>query len=129
DGGVGARLDLLHGPPALHAGIVGFRRLVAVARIVVAFLDEEPVLALAPGAILLHAHEHPIAFEAVAVQPEFEVALGKAFVGVTDRLPGAAVPDHHRAAAIFAFGNDALEAAIFERVVLGPHRKPLLVGV
>ena len=64
--------------------------------------------------------------QAVAVQPEFEVAFGKTLVGVVERLPRAFVPDHHRAAAIFAFGDHAFEPAIFERVVLSHHRQPLL---
>ena len=60
------------------------------------------------------------------MQPEFEVALGQSLVGVADRLPRAAVPDHHRPAAIFALGDHAFELAIFERVILSHHRKPLL---
>src|SRR5262249_53893817 len=89
-------------------------------------LDQEPVLASAILLTRLHAHEHEVAIEPVAVQPEFEIALGQPPVRVADRLPGAAVPDHHRAAAIFTFGDDALELAVFERMVLGHPREALL---
>ena len=42
------------------------------------------------------------------------------------RLPSAAVPDDHRARPIFALRDIALEIKVFDRVVLGADRKPLL---
>ncbi len=124
-----ACLDLLHGAAALRACVVILGRLVALTGVFVALLDQEPILAATVRFAGLHADQHPIAFEPIAMQPEFEIALGQAFVGVADRLPSALVPDHHRAAAIFAFGDDAFEAAIFERVVLGHDGEPLLCRV
>ena len=121
--------DLIHGAAALYAGVELLGGLVAFAGIFVAFLDQEPVLAAAVFFAGFHTDEDKLAVEAIAMQPEFKIALGKSFVGVADWLPGAAVPDHHRPAAIFAFGNHALEAAIFERMVLGHHGKPFLTGV
>ena len=118
--------DLVHGPAALHAGVECLGRLVALAGIVVALLDQQPVLPAAIFFARLHAHQHVIAVQPVAVQAKFEIALGETLVGVADRLPGAFVPDHHRAAAIFAFGDHPFEAAIFERMVLGHHRQTLL---
>ena len=84
--------DLVHGAAALHAGVELLGRLVAVAGIVVALLDQQPVL---PAAILLarlHAHQHVVAVQPVAVQAEFEIALGETLVGVADRLPRAVGP-------------------------------------
>jgi len=118
--------DLIHGAPALHAGVELLGGLFAFAGIFITFLDEEPVLAPAVLFPRLHADEHEVAVEALAVEPEFEIAFCQAFIRVADRLPGAAVPDHHRTAAIFAFGDDAFEAAIFEWMIFGHDGKPLL---
>ena len=41
------------------------------------------------------------------------------------RRPRAAVPDHHRAAAVLALRDDALELGVLDRVVLDLHREPL----
>ena len=46
-----------------------------------------------------------------------------------DRRPRAAVPQHHRAAAVFAGGDGAFEGGVAERVVLGADGEALLVGV
>ena len=85
--------DLIHCLAALHAGVKPLSGLVAVTGIFVPLLDEEPVLAAAILFARLHAHEHELAVEAIAMQSEFKVAFGEAFVGIADRLPGAAVPD------------------------------------
>src|SRR5881628_3398289 len=45
------------------------------------------------------------------------------------RYPAPLIPQHHRAAAIFALGDRAFEAAVIKRVILGPHRQALLVGI
>src|SRR6185437_6679251 len=45
------------------------------------------------------------------------------------RLPGAAIPQHHRAAAILPLRNDAFELAVFERVILDMHREAFYLGV
>ena len=44
-------------------------------------------------------------------------------------LPGAAVPHHHGAAAIFALGDGALEGGVGEGMVLGAHGEALVVRV
>src|SRR6185312_2901757 len=51
----------------------------------------------------------------------FQTALGIAF-----RLPAPAIPDHHGAAAIFAFRDGAFEFVVFDGVVLDLDREPLL---
>src|SRR5580704_678422 len=50
----------------------------------------------------------------------------KPLLRIALRLPSAAVPDDHRARAIFALRNVSLEIKVFERVVLGADRKPLV---
>src|SRR5690606_29575018 len=46
-----------------------------------------------------------------------------------DGLPAAFIPEHDRAAAIFALGNGALEAAIVERMVFDAHGETLVGGI
>ena len=86
-------------------------------------LDQQPVLALFVPA---HADEIPAAFQPLAVQFEGEMALLQSGVRIAFRLPGASVPEHHRPAAIFAFRDRALEGAIGQGMILGPHRQPLV---
>src|SRR5208283_3383055 len=61
-----------------------------------------------------------------AVKRKRQMPLCKALLGIPLRLPSATVPDDHRAGTIFAFRNIALKIKIFDRVVLGADRKPLL---
>ena len=68
----------------------------------------------------------PTAVQLLAVELELEMALGKALVRIADRFPAAAIPDDHRAAAILALRDRALEVAIFERVILDMDRQTLL---
>jgi hypothetical protein len=70
----------------------------------------------------------PGAFQLLAVEAELEVPLAIAELGIELRRPGALVPHHHRAGAIFALRDHALEVAIFQRMVLDMDREPLLVG-
>ena len=70
----------------------------------------------------------PVAFQLLALEAELQVALLVAEFGVELGRPGAAVPDHDRAGAIFARGDDALEAAVFERVIFDMDGQPLLAG-
>ncbi len=89
-------------------------------------LDEQPRL-LAFAWPLLHAHEVPAALQFLAVQSEFEVALLEAELRVIFRLPAAAIPDHHRAAAILAFGDGAFERVVLDRMIFDVDREPLVV--
>jgi hypothetical protein len=50
----------------------------------------------------------------------------KPLLRIALRLPLAAVPDDHRARAIFALRNISLEIKVFDRVVLSANRKPLI---
>src|SRR5262249_49813154 len=76
-----------------------------------------------------HAHQVPATLQLVARERELELALREAGARVADRLPGAAVPDHDRAAPILSFGDHALEARVLERVVLHLDRHATLRGV
>ena len=90
-------------------------------------LDQEPVRVRLPR-IGLHAHEMPLALQLLAGQVELEMSFLVAERGIEVGRPRALVPDHHRAAAVLAFGDDAFEAAIVERMVLGRDGQPLLAG-
>jgi hypothetical protein len=121
--------DLGHRTPGLHAGQRGLDQRVGRAGFGIVELAEQPVLGflLAPR---LEADQQPLALHPLAIQDEVEVALidvlGR-FAG--DRRPGAIVPQHHRAAAIFALGDGPLEIGVGQRMVFGAHRQPLLVRV
>jgi hypothetical protein len=80
---------------------------------------------LAPEAVAAHAHQHPTAVQLAAFQRELKIA---ALEGVLRRLvafrrPIAAVPEHHRAAAIFALGDGAFEIAVVQRMIFDFHRE------
>ena len=87
---------------------------------VVAMLDQQPVLAAVAGTAA-HANERPTSLEFLAVEAEFEFALLQSFFGVDFRLPGALVPDHYRAAAVFALRNDAFEIGVVDRMIFDLH--------
>ena len=102
----------------------------AGAFVVVMALEQQPVVGLAAGAGLgLQAHQVEAAVQALAVQDEGQFALLHALVGVVDRLPGAAVPGLHRAGAVLAVRDGALEVGIVDRVVLDMRRDVLDGGI
>ena len=131
----GAEGDLLQGPSrGDRLGILQKRVLVALVGELVAMLDQQPVCAaiLTIGAtattlvaVPLHAHQHPAAMQTLALEDEFQVAFLQPLVRVALGQPVAAIPELHRAAAILAFGNGALEVAVVERMVLDLDRQPL----
>src|SRR5262249_37051304 len=45
---------------------------------------------------------------------------------ITDGFPGAAIPQKDGAAAVLSFGDDALEIAVVEGVILDMHRQPFV---
>ena len=92
-----------------HRLVAGSRRRVhAVDQPVLAARGEQRVAALQPLAV--ERRDHLVVAE----------LLG---------LVGAAVPDLHRPGAVLALGDLALEVEVLERVVLGVHGEPVLVGV
>ncbi len=96
-------------------------------RIFIVALDKEPVVVLL-ARVPAHPDEMPSAFELLSMELEVEVALGEALMRVADRRPGAAIPDKHRAPAVFALGDRAFERAVVERMVLDRDRKTLFPG-
>ena len=90
--------------------------------------DQEPVGALAPVAVVTHAHQHKAAVQLVAMQREFQVAFPESLLGIVG-FPIAAVPELHGAAAILALRNGAFEIAVVERMVFHFHRQPLVARI
>src|SRR5215218_4213921 len=98
-----------------------------------AWRAREPVVGLQQEPLLLllarfrpRAHEVPSPLQAPAFEREGEMALLVAGARIAFRRPAAFVPNDHRAAAILALRDDALEGEVFERMVLGMDRKALL---
>ena len=90
-------------------------------------LDQKPRRFAAESA---RAHQHPGAFQLGAIQRELQIALRESRVRVGHfRRPGATVPHHDRAAAVFAFRNNSFETAIFDGVILHLHGQPLDGGI
>jgi len=89
------------------------------------------VLLLVPVS-LADAHQVPGALQLLPVEAELEMALTVGGHGIAFRalrIPGAAVPEQHRAAAVLPLGDDPLEAAVLHRVVLDVDGEALLAGI
>jgi hypothetical protein len=95
-------------------------------RALVAALDQQP-LGLALGGAL-HAQQHPAALQLLAAELELETAAPQAVGSIAPRLPGAAIPHQHRAAAVLAFRDDAFEVAVLERMVFDLDREAAFGG-
>ena len=98
----------------------------------IAMFDQQPIVALTVArAIVLETHQHPAALQFFSGENEFEFAVAKCLLGifVTERRPEAAIPQHHRAAAVLAFGNGAFEIAVVEGMVFDFDRQPLVIGI
>jgi hypothetical protein len=103
---------------------------IALVRSCITVLDQEPVVAFRLAfAIPAHAHQHPTSVQALAVEREFQVALRQPLVRVDLGFPIAAVPELHRAGAILALRDRALEVAVVERMILDLDREPLVVRI
>jgi len=63
------------------------------------------------------------------MQDEVQIAARKIARGIAERLPGASIPKHDRAAAVFALGNGPFKGAIIEGMVLDMHGKTLVFGI
>src|SRR5436190_21316034 len=57
------------------------------------FLEEEP-LSFVSFRSAIGSDKHPSAAELLAVKAELETALAVAFVGIANRCPAAAIPEH-----------------------------------
>ena len=89
----------------------------AVPRAVLA--EDEPVLLLP---VQVSRNERPHAVEPLAVEPDGQAAVPL----LLEELVRSAVPDLHRAGAVLARRDLALEVAVLERMVLHVHREVAL---
>src|SRR6185312_2290761 len=71
----------------------------------------------------------PLAVQLVALQLEQQLAFLESLPPILERYPFPAVPDDHTAGAVVARGDDPLEIAVLERVILAFDRQPFVVGV
>src|SRR5262249_25437482 len=122
--------DLFDAAPADDRARLLFQNVTVArsARFFVLALDQEPVV-VAVALACAHAYEMPAAMQFFTVEIEDEMAFGERLVRIAFRRPGAAGPDHHRAAPLFALPGGALEGVVLDRMILDLHRKPLLVGI
>ena len=90
----------------------------------IVLLDQQPVVTFF-SMPAMHAHEVPTPVQLLAVELECEVTLGQAFMRIGFGLPMAAIPDHHRPAAIFPLRYRAFEFVIGDRVILDLNGQPL----
>ena len=94
-------------------------------------LDQQPIGPFAPVAVIAHPHQNEAAMQPLALQRKLEIALSQRLLGrlVAFRLTEAAIPQHHRAAAILTLGDSALEVAIVQWVILDFDRQTLVVRI
>src|SRR5436190_2178518 len=124
--------DLVHRTAGRNAERVLFDQRSLAPRLgnVVALLDQEPVLVPLLRRLAAHPYKRPMAMQFFPIEPEFERALAVGRLGIGDfRGPDTAVPQQDGAAAILALRDDALEAAIIERMVLDMDREPLFARI
>src|SRR5271156_2712123 len=100
----------------------------------VALLDQQPILFVLRVAIATAArmHERERAVELEAVQVDIDFALADRVGGVSrriDDLINAAIPHDAGAGAVISRWNDALEVAVFQRMVLDGDGKMLVGGI
>ena len=76
-------------------------------------LAKDPVFGAIARARLQPEH-HPFALHPLAVEREMEMSLLERLARVLARIggPGAAVPQHHRAAAILTLGDGSFEGRV-----------------
>ena len=92
----------------------------------VVLLDEQPVIPLF-SLPAMHPNEVPAPVQLLAVELECKVSLGQAFVRIGFGLPMAAIPDHHRSAAIFTRRYRAFEFIVGDRMILDLDSQPFFV--
>src|SRR5262249_49165452 len=103
-------------------------KFIPIAGLIIAVFDEKP-LRLAALRRAAAPHEVPNAAELFAVQLEFQLAGAIPRCGIVERLPTAVVSEHDRAAAVFAFRDDALKRTVFDRTISDLDCQPLIVGI
>ncbi len=122
----GSVAQLLEGEPRQH-GLRGEAlrvRLFALYRVGVGLLDEQPLLALRPGATA-GAHQREGPAQLVALELEEQLPSPEPLVDVLQRRPAPAIPHDHRPGAVVPLGDHALEVRVLDRVVLHVDREAL----
>ena len=89
----------------------------------IVLLDEQPVIPLF-SLPAMHPNEVPAPVQLLAVELECKVTLRQAFVRIGFGLPMAAIPDHHRPAAIFTLRDRAFEFIIRDRMIFDLDSQP-----
>lgn len=82
-------------------------------------LDEEPVLLAAATVTAPGPHQHPRSFQLLAMERKFQIAFLQRLVDMGYLgCPSAAIPQHHRCAAVLWFRNDAFKITVLNRMIL-----------
>ena len=123
-----AAISSIERPVAAERGSSSKMSCCVRSRLFILAFDEKPVLVTVAVA-RAHAHEVPAAAQFFAVEHEIEVTFGISPVRIAFGKPASAIPDHHRAAAIFALRNGAFERVVFDRMVFDMDGKALFGGV
>ncbi len=125
--GVFVLLDGREVASRLDAGRPIDRRIALLVGIDVALLDQEPVFPLLPLGVL-HADKRETALQPLAIERKFESACVQTGGRIALGCPPTPIPQHDRPGAV-SCGNDPLEFAIVDRMILGPDREPLDGGI
>ena len=117
--------DFVHGPTGDGRKRLLFQNvLIACGSLrAIVLLDEQPVIPLF-SLPAMHPNEVPAPVQLLAVELECKVTLGQAFVRIGFGLPMAAIPDHHRPAAIFTLRYRAFEFIIRDRMIFDLDSQP-----
>src|SRR5262245_31012707 len=124
--------DLIHCSPGSNRLVLGEQSIaLALTFITVPMFDQQPIIALAMRAVIAHAHEHPTSAQFLAGEGEFELTLAECLIDSAIALlgPEAPIPQHDRAAAIFAFRDGPLEVTVVQRVVFHFDSQALVGGI
>src|SRR5215813_3090024 len=124
--------DLTHCSPGSNRLVLGEQSIpFALTLIAVSVFDQQPIIALAVRAVIAHAHEHPASAQFLAGEGEFELTLAECLIDIAIALrhPETPIPQHDRAAAIFAFGYGPLEVTVVQRVVFHFDSQALVGGI
>ena len=98
--------------------------------VLVPFLDQEPAPAVRVAPVAPpEADQGPASAKLLAGEGELQPAFTQPGDRIAGGHPGAPVPHENRSATVLARGDDALEAAVLERVVLGLHGEAFVGGI
>src|SRR5262245_6845312 len=91
--------------------------------------DQEPAAPVAAPPATAGAHQHPRAFELVAVERELQIPFLQRRIDVRHFwFPGPLIPEHHDSGAV-AFRDHAFECAVLDWMILDVHRESLRLWI